>query len=147
MKRSVDEITESATCGRSLPYLINAHALVFSLSAVPSFHTIRHFTRSLPLEAWVWTAGLLALAVTDPTGQGLLDFCGWRRLGLLDLVGLERGPGCGLGHSVAFLLDGRLGPALQTHPLGPFALAVLVGRIAALVRHAFRRSTTHHALR
>jgi hypothetical protein len=86
----------------------------------------------------VWAAGLVALAATDPSGEGLLDLCGWQLLGVPELLGLERGPGCGLGHSVAYLLDGRLAPALRAHPLGPFALAVLTAHIATLTRDALR---------
>jgi hypothetical protein len=41
---------------------------------------------------------------------------------------------------VAFLLDGRLAPALDAHPLAPFAVAVLTGRVATLVREALRTS-------
>lgn len=93
----------------------------------------------------MWTAGLAALALTDPTAQGLLNLCGWQRLGVLGLLGVERCPGCGLGHAVAFLLDGQLAPALRAHPLGPFALAVLAGRIAALVREALRTAPAHPA--
>jgi hypothetical protein len=88
----------------------------------------------------VWTAGLLALAFADPEALGLLSICGWKWLGVPGLIGLEHGPGCGLGHAVAFLLDGRLAPALDAHPLAPFAVAVLTGRVATLVREALRTS-------
>lgn len=106
--------------------------------AVPFFRSATRAARRLPLEAWVWTAGLLALAATDPAEPGLLDVCGFELLGVLGALGLERGPGCGLGHSVAFLLEGQLAPALQAHPLGPLALAVLAGRVATLAREALR---------
>ena len=85
----------------------------------------------------MWAAGLLALAFADPDGPGLLSVCGWRWSGVLDLLGWARCPGCGLGHAVAFLLDGRLTDALHAQPLAPFAVAVLLGRIAALLREAF----------
>ncbi|PSQ93659.1 MAG: hypothetical protein BRD52_00595 [Bacteroidetes bacterium SW_4_67_19] len=100
--------------------------------------TVPRVLRRLPPEAGAWTAGLLALAATDPAGPGLLRFCGFERLGLLDLLGREFCPGCGLGHSVAFLLDGQLAAALGAHPLGPLALAVLLARIATLIRSALR---------
>ncbi|PSQ82865.1 MAG: hypothetical protein BRD44_06475 [Bacteroidetes bacterium QS_7_67_15] len=100
--------------------------------------TVPRVLRRLPPEAGAWTAGLLALAATDPAGPGLLRFCGFERLGLLDLLGRAFCPGCGLGHSVAFLLDGQLAAALGAHPLGPLALAVLLARIATLIRSALR---------
>ncbi|PSQ81115.1 MAG: hypothetical protein BRD46_02905 [Bacteroidetes bacterium QS_8_68_15] len=99
---------------------------------------LRRFLRRLPPEAGVWTAGLLALAAADPAGPGLIDLCGFERLGLLRLLGLPFCPGCGLGHSVAFLLDGQLAAALRAHPIGPFALTVLTARIATLARDALR---------
>lgn len=107
-------------------------------SAIPAPRRVLRAARRVPFEAWAWAAGLVALAATDPAGPGLLTFCGFEHLGLLGLAGLERCPGCGLGHSVAFLLEGQFGPALRAHPLGPFALAVLGGRVVTLVRSAFR---------
>jgi hypothetical protein len=98
--------------------------------------TVPRVLRRLPPEAGVWTAGLLALAAADPAGPGLIDVCGFERLGLLRLTGLPFCPGCGLGHSVAFLFEGQLPAALRAHPLGPFALAVLTARIATLIRSA-----------
>lgn len=105
---------------------------------MPAFGSFLRFLRRVPLEAVVWAGALAALAWTDPAGEGLLNLCGFRLLGLPQLLGLEGCPGCGLGHAVAYLLDGQLMPALRTHPLAPFALAMLVGRIAVLVREALR---------
>ena len=84
--------------------------------------------RRLPPEAALWTAALVALACTDPRAEGLLSLC------VLKGLGLSFCPGCGLGHSIAFLLEGQWTAAVQAHPLGPVALPVLVGRIAHLVR-------------
>lgn len=88
--------------------------------------------RRLPLEAFVWTAALAALALTDPRAEGLLSLC------VPKALGLPFCPGCGLGHSIAFLLNGEVGPALAAHPLGPFAAAVLAGRVIGLGRDAAR---------
>lgn len=85
--------------------------------------------RRPPAEALVWAGALVALALTDPAGEGLLRLC------LFDHLGLPC-PGCGLGHSIAYLLEGAWQPALQAHPLGPLALAVLAGRIVHLLRPA-----------
>ena len=82
--------------------------------------------RRLPPEAAIWTAALVALACTDPRAEGLLSLC------VLKATGLPFCPGCGLGHSIAFLLEGQWTAAMQAHPLGPVALPVLVGRIARL---------------
>ncbi len=90
-------------------------------------------------EAAVWMGGLIALACTDPTQEGLFDLC------VFQWMGLERCPGCGLGHAVAFLFRGEVVASFQAHPFGGLALAVLGGRIFTLARDAwtaFRYSTS-----
>lgn len=82
---------------------------------------------TIPLEAVVWAGGLAALALTDPRSEGVLDLC------LFKLAGFAGCPGCGLGHSVAFLLHGEVGASFEAHPLGGFALAVLGARIVSLL--------------
>lgn len=94
--------------------------------------------RRLPAEAFVWAGALAALAVADPRAEGLLSLC------VPKALGLPFCPGCGLGHSVAFLLRGEVGAALAAHPLGPFAVAVLGGRVVALLRDALRPAARTH---
>jgi hypothetical protein len=89
--------------------------------------------RRLPLEAYVWTAALAALAWTDPRADGLLSLC------VPKALGLPFCPGCGLGHAIAHLFRGELALSLAAHPLGPFAAAVLGARVVSLGRDAFRR--------
>lgn len=81
-------------------------------------------------EAFVWTAGLIALAATDPAAEGLVQGCLFRWLGV------EACPGCGLGHAVAHLFRGAFIASFEAHPLGGFAVLVLVARIITLVREA-----------
>ena len=87
--------------------------------------------RHLPPEAAIWTAALVALACTDPRAGGLVSLC------VLKGLGLPFCPGCGLGHSIAFLLEGQWTAAVQAHPLGPVALPVLVGRITKFLPISF----------
>ena len=94
--------------------------------------------RRVPFEAFVWAAGLTALALTDPAAAPLLRLCPFDHVGAW--LGVRFCPGCGLGHSVAHLFRGDLRAALAAHPLGPFAVAVLLHRIGALVRTAVRPS-------
>jgi len=101
-------------------------------------HRFRQSTASRALlEAAMWAAGLIALACTDPAQEGLLDLCVFR------WIGLERCPGCGLGHAVAFLFRGELAASFQAHPLGGFAVAVLGTRIVTLVREARPTPSPH----
>lgn len=97
--------------------------------------SLQFATHAIPLEALVWTAGLIGLALTDPDTRGVLDLCLFKHLGF------ESCPGCGLGHSVAYLLHGQLGRSLETHPLGLFTVGVLCTRILSLMRDATRSWT------
>lgn len=91
---------------------------------------LRDLLRTIPVEAYIWTAGLIALACTNPNHVGLFDLCLFKKLGLPFC------PGCGLGHSISFLFRGQISSAFSAHPLGPFAVFVLVGRILTLSREA-----------
>ncbi|MEM1097089.1 MAG: DUF2752 domain-containing protein [Bacteroidota bacterium] len=91
--------------------------------------------RRIPFEAVIWTAGLIALACTDPNEPGLFELCAFK------WVGFEWCPGCGLGHAVAHLFRGEWLASWNAHPLGGPALLILVGRIATLVRDAWRSSS------
>lgn len=89
--------------------------------------------RRVPLEAYIWTAGLIALACTNPEADGLINGC------LSRLLFDVPCPGCGLGHAVAYLFRGEVAASFHAHPLGPFAVVVLVGRVVRLTWEAFTR--------
>ena len=84
--------------------------------------------RSIPLEAWVWGSGLVALYLITPEAPGRPDLCPFHRLGL------GRCPGCGLGASIHDILHARFAASWASHPLGIPALAILLGRIYTLLR-------------
>jgi hypothetical protein len=83
------------------------------------------------LELLAWLGGLTFLALMNPYSDSLPSLCLFKRLGLPC-------PGCGLGRSISFLLHGDLQRSLQTHPLGIFALIVLVTRSVSLLWTACR---------
>lgn len=85
----------------------------------------RRLWRIIDPECLIWVAALLALGFSDPGGTHY-SLCVFRWLGW------EHCPGCGLGHSIAFLLRGDLASSFHSHPLGPFALAILLHRIGVL---------------
>ncbi len=97
----------------------------------PFFRTLGRQLRRVPVEAVVWTAGLVALACTNPEAEGLIEAC------LSKVLWGISCPGCGLGHAVAYLFRGEVVLSFQTHPLGPLAVVILVGRVVGLVRAAF----------
>lgn len=90
--------------------------------------------RKLPAEFYVWAGALAALAWTDPRADGLFDLCVWKAIGVAFC------PGCGLGHAVAFLLDGEWESSWAAHPLALPAVALLASRAVLLLRDAYRRA-------
>jgi hypothetical protein len=89
--------------------------------------------QSIPFEAAIWTAGLLGLALMGPSLEGHFTIC------IPSLLGFDGCWGCGLGRSVSHALHGDLAGSWTSHPLGIFALTVIVIRIASLVL----RTTNH----
>jgi hypothetical protein len=77
-------------------------------------------------ELAFWTAGLVSLAITDPTNQSHFSLCP------LKMLGLTWCPGCGLGHSISFLFHGDIKSSLYAHWLGIPALIVILYRIYVL---------------
>ncbi len=79
-----------------------------------------------PLEIFVWVAALVALKIYNP-GRGVhVVVCPLQR------AGIDFCPGCGLGRSMACFLDGDFTAAWYYHPLGIFAVIVLLYRIIQL---------------
>ncbi len=82
-------------------------------------------------EALIWLAALVYLAVIKPGANQHFGFC------LVKRMGVKRCPGCGVGRSVSYLLHGEVRRAFEAHPLGIFALVVLVARIVKLLLSNF----------
>lgn len=71
----------------------------------------------------------------DPGQSTHYSFC------LFKFLGIPFCPGCGLGHSISFLLHGNLYASFSAHPLGIFAVPVILFRIYKLSRiHIFSHS-------
>lgn len=81
--------------------------------------------RSFPLELIFWITALFALAMTDPSTPHyslcLFRFLGWKHC-----------PGCGLGHSIAYLIRGNFSASWHSHFFGIPALCIILHRIAVL---------------
>ena len=52
---------------------------------------------------------------------------------LFKQLGISWCPGCGIGHSISYLLHGDVIKSFQTHALGTFALVIIVYRILQLI--------------
>ncbi|HET7179898.1 MAG TPA: DUF2752 domain-containing protein [Chryseosolibacter sp.] len=83
--------------------------------------------RRFPFEALCWAAGLLSLALLNPT-TGHFSICPLKNLGF------DFCPGCGLGTAISFLFHGDLTASFHAHPLGIFAVVVLSFRIIDLTQ-------------
>lgn len=86
-----------------------------------------------PLEAVVWLAGLVVMALLPPGEQSHFSLCPLKNLGFGFC------PGCGLGHSISYLFHGHLVLSLSAHPLGIFAVIVLSFRILQLTKHYYSK--------
>lgn len=95
----------------------------------PALHRAGMRLCAVPREAYVWIAGLLAMATMDPAAEHLISLCP------LDALGLGFCPGCGLGHAIAHLARGEFVASFHAHPLGGPAVLVLLHRIVRLVHH------------
>jgi hypothetical protein len=51
---------------------------------------------------------------------------------IFKFMGFGLCPGCGIGHSISYLLHGDLSSSFHAHPLGIFALPVIVYRMYQL---------------
>lgn len=71
------------------------------------------------------------LAMINPS-ESHFSFCLFNRLGFTWC------PGCGIGHSISYLLHGDVIKSFQTHMLGTFALLVIVYRILQLIKNKFK---------
>jgi hypothetical protein len=94
----------------------------------------KYFTGYFELSAWV--AALTWLACIDPAAEAHFSLC------VFKWAGFSFCPGCGLGHSVSWLFHGDVQRSFQAHPLGIFAVAVLLYRIYSLVKNHFNQLTT-----
>ncbi|TWR30054.1 DUF2752 domain-containing protein [Mucilaginibacter pallidiroseus] len=79
-------------------------------------------------EITIWIVALCCLAFTNPAEQGHYSLCPFNRFGF------SWCPGCGLGHSIAYLFRGDFANSFKAHWLGMPVVAVLLFRIYTLIR-------------
>ncbi|MBK6291176.1 MAG: DUF2752 domain-containing protein [Ignavibacteria bacterium] len=85
---------------------------------------------AIPREAWLWTAGLVGLAVLAPSLENSVTLC------VPTLLGFDGCWGCGLGRSIGQLAHGEVTESFASHPFGIPAVLVISARIVHLVRQS-----------
>ena len=89
---------------------------------------IKAYIQRVNIELIVWPTALMLLFLMDPHQHNGESLC------MLKRMKLPWCPGCGLGHSISFLLHGKWNAALKSHPLGPFAVLILTYRTIQLAK-------------
>jgi hypothetical protein len=102
---------------------------------------LKKIRSTIPLEAWMWIAGLACLFFINPYQQQEFSLCPFHNLG----IGFC--PGCGLGRSIAFFYHGDIMLSLKTHPLGIIGLAIILYRVYFLINmnHKLKKWEAYHA--
>jgi hypothetical protein len=85
--------------------------------------------KRINIELFFWIGGLTYLAFMNPSETNF-TLCPIKNLGFSFC------PGCGLGHSISFLFHGQIQESLHHHPLGIFALGVILWRIFKLIKNS-----------
>jgi len=93
---------------------------------------MKYYTKYFEVAFWIFA--LTSLAVMKPGTDTHYSFC------IFKMFGLPFCPGCGLGHSISYLFHGNIKASLSSHPLGIFAVVVILLRITKLFRlHFFQK--------
>ena len=80
------------------------------------------------LEAIMWFLALAYLMFINPYELQHFSFC------LFKIIGIDFCPGCGIGRSISLIYHGDFLASIKMHPLGFFALTVILYRIVTLFR-------------
>ena len=94
---------------------------------------MKYYTKYFELAFWIVALG--SLAAMEPTTSTHYSFC------IFKLTGLPFCPGCGLGHSISYLFHGNIKASLSSHPLGIFAVVIILLRITKLLQLHFFQKT------
>ena len=93
---------------------------------------MKSFRKYFELTAWI--IALVLLAFMAPTTDAHYSFCFFK------FIGIKYCPGCGLGHSISYLFHGNPKASFNAHPLGGFAVIIILARIYKLSSlHIFSR--------
>ncbi len=94
-------------------------------------------------ELMFWILSIVFLALMSPATEPHLSLC------IFKFFGISFCPGCGLGHSISYLFHGNIQASFSSHPLGFFAVIIILFRIYKLLqlRILSKKIKTHYAIR
>jgi hypothetical protein len=88
-------------------------------------------------ELIFWIVSIILLAIMEPGTDPHFSFC------MFKLLGINFCPGCGLGHSISYLFQGNMRASLSSHPLGIFAVIIILLRIYKLLQLHFSKLNSY----
>ena len=102
--------------------------------------SINSFNKNFFLH-FEWIAlltGLLLMAYMDPFSNSV-SYC------IVDRLGFDFCPGCGLGKSISHTFRGDLSASLEAHPAGIFAIFIILGRVFSIFHrnHKYIKGISH----
>jgi len=92
---------------------------------------LKKYFKFIGFEALIWISGLVYLAFFSSMYQTHFTICPLANLGF------DFCPGCGLGHSITQFFHGNFVDSFNTHPLGFFALIIILYRTYTLLKTNF----------
>lgn len=93
-----------------------------------NFNLLSSAGKIIGIEAAIWIAALIFLALIEPAESIHFTLCPF------SAMGIDFCPGCGLGRSVSYFLHGDFTTSLMVHPLGIFAIIILTIRVISLIK-------------
>ena len=112
-------------------------ALRYNKDELKFFPTLQKFVirilKMIGFEALIWILGFTYLAFFNSPDTTHFTICPFANLGI------EFCPGCGLGNSISYLFKGDFIASFHSHPLGIFALFIIIIRIITIIKNNWRR--------
>lgn len=97
------------------------------------FGKIRQLWAFVGIEALAWILALLYFAFVNLPAETHFTICPFAN------IGIDFCPGCGLGNSISYIFNGNLPASFHSHPLGIFALVIIIFRIITIIKNNRRR--------
>lgn len=84
-------------------------------------------------EIIFWISAIIGLTICNPFYHSHYSLC------LFKTLGFNFCPGCGLGHSISWLLHGNVSNSFHAHPLGILAVPIILFRIITLAKNNYQK--------